>query len=247
MDPTRFILIYIIHVSAAFLLLIIVYKVLKRNPKNRFNQIFSLFFFSNIISIVNNCFYAPISDPALEGLVSYLHLLSIYLLILSTGFILLCLFLMYYPEKMIQLKNQLIFILIYGGLVSIMFLIPNSATIEISADGNQGSPQWNFNLFLFIIIFSSVSLMLTFILSLKIYKQFENKAIRKKFILFIIGIIILFYNPYSIAIGHYLEPSVLRDFFLLSGIFSFPGFFLLYLGIGTEVQRTGSQINEIVG
>ncbi|MFX1445584.1 MAG: hypothetical protein ACFFHV_19380 [Promethearchaeota archaeon] len=217
-------------------LLYIVYKILKRNPKNRLNQLFSLFYISLITAITLNAVYATFSDPSLETLASFLNVLAFYFSCLAAGFLFECIFMLYNPRIMAQIKNQILFILIYGGIMLILFFIPGGATIKILDNGTQLSPVWNFPFFAFSLTIVLILFILSFWMSIRIYSQFENRKLAKRFLYFIIGIFIFYYIPIGVTISNYLNSPGIRLIFGISAGIIFIGVIFIYYGIGESIQ-----------
>lgn len=239
MELSRFITIYLIETSITIVLTFVAYRVLKRNPKSKFNQFFTFFVLSIVCSLLLNILYAGITEPSFEVFVSFLNLISYYFIYLSAGFMLLSFFLLAYPEKMMKVKNQVSFITIYGLLAMGIFFIPNGALVPISADGIQSSPIYSLNLLIFSLVFFTLALCISLAISFKLYKTFQDSLLRKKFKAFIIGIMILYYNPISIAIGNYITDPFWGMFLSLSMLFTFPGIYLIYkvLGAGEDAIK----------
>jgi hypothetical protein len=137
---------------------------------------------------------------------------------------------------MAQLKNQILFILIYGGLMLVLFFIPGGATIKILKNGTQLSPVWNFSLFAYCLTILTILLIFSFWMSIRIYSQFKNRDLAKRFLYFIIGVFIFYYIPIGVAISNYINNPGIRLIFGISAGIIFIGVIFIYYGIGESIQ-----------
>jgi len=231
-----FLLYYLTALIAAGILSIVVYKILKRNPKNRFNQIFSLSYISITVSILIDLILSSVADPAHENLVNFLFILVNMCLYTATGFILLSILILYGPKKVLENKNQILFVLIYAGLASIYFFIPKPNAIRISPEGIQYAPKIYLPEFVFNLVFYTSSLSITMFFALKVLRDIKDPKVKKRFLLFIIGICVLYYFPFGIAISNYIDTEEIRWLHMNLTALSLSSVFLIYYGIGSNLD-----------
>ena len=230
-------LVFGVYLTLCIFLLLIVYKILKRNPKNRLNQLFSLFYLSLFISVLLNCIYITFSDPSLQSLASLLNVIAFFIACLAAGFLSLCILLLYKPLKMTKTKNQVIFILIYGCILSVLFFIPDGSKIVILSSGLQLSPVWNFMFFAYSLTIFIILLIISLLISTKVYKQIQDEILAKRFKFFIIGIFIFYYIPIGVTITNYLDNPLMRLLFAMTATIIFVGAIFIYYGIGTKLEE----------
>ena len=106
---------------------------------------------------------------------------------------------------MTKTKNQVIFILIYGCILSVLFFIPDGSKIVILSSGLQLSPVWNFMFFAYSLTIFIILLIISLLISTKVYKQIQDEILAKRFKYFIIGIFIFYYIPIGVTITNYLD------------------------------------------
>ncbi len=243
-DPWRFYLIYIIFGFVCIFFCFISYKVLKRDPKDKINQYFSLFFITGSIGLSINLLYSSFSDPSLQLLASFLNILTWYFLCLSTGFLLLSIFLLYQPQKIVKTLNQIIFILAYNGILSVLFLIPAGVEVKILPDGTQLYAVWNFSFFIYILIILLISFSINFRYSIKIYKHLTIEDLARKMKSFIIGMSIFYYIAIGACFTNYLNFLILRQIYAMSSTVIIIGVLLIYYGMGTGIKRSYNYLSK---
>ena len=237
MDPLRIFQIYFIFGTVCILFLFFGFIILKRDPKDRLNQVVSSFFIMNSLSAIVNFIYASISDPLYQPLVNFLHKITIYILCFAAGLALLIIILLNNPMVIHETKTQLKFLLVYGSVLYGIFFIPNGVEVKILSDGTQLFPIWSFLFFLYIIIILLVNMVYSFYICIKLYKGFKNKILVKRMKLFIGGIICYFYIIVLLCFTHYLNIFILRQVFAISGVFVVIGGFLFYYSVGTSLKQ----------
>lgn len=234
----RFIQIYVIFVFLFSFFLFIGIRVLRRNPKNRLSQIFSLAFITVSISLIVNFFYPFITNPKFHSVVNLLNAIAIYLVCLGMGLLLLFTILLYKPEQIENTKNQLLFILIYSGISAGIFFIPEGTDVKITSDGTQSYPVWNLPFSFYIITVLLCSMIYTLYTGIKIVKKFKSQILAKKMKYFIIGISHFYYIGLGIPIFNYLNIEILRIIFAISGFIAIiSGGLYLYHGIGASLKQ----------
>ncbi|MFX1496348.1 MAG: hypothetical protein ACFFBH_02370 [Promethearchaeota archaeon] len=126
-------------------------------------------------------------------------------------------------------KRQIIIILIYISIGLIILFLPGGITISESTDW---SPIFSFPFFITMyIFFSSAIFVPSLILSLKLYKSFADKKLRKRFLYFFVGIIGMFIAFYGLILFNTWYNVIFRTiwaflvFFIVvpSGIFIYYG------------------------
>lgn len=234
----RFIHIYIFFALIFAIILFISYSILKRDMKNKLNQILSLFHICLALSFFINFIYASLSDPSLEPLATQLHILAIYFVSVSSGFLLLFIILLYKSEiKLKSLKNRLFFMAIYFIISIGFFLIPQGAKVPIKSDGTQLHPVWTLPFFLFYLCVISPTMILSLIISKKIYDEFKVKILAKRMKLFVLGICCIYYMGFAVGLMNYLNVPTLRNIFTLTYAIPIIGVILIYHSMGRTLKQ----------
>jgi hypothetical protein len=234
----RFIHIYILYVVICSIFLITSYKIIRRDAKNRLNQLLSTFLILISFSMISNFIYASFSEPSLEPAAVLLHILSMYLISFSLAFLLLFNLTLYNPESSItKTSNQIIFLSLYSIISLVLFFIPNGIKIEILYDGTQSYPVWSFLFFLYYLIIFIPPMIYSLIICMKIYNKFSSKRLAKRMRLFILGILCFYYIGLMVCFTNYLNIDFLRNIFTLTGLLAIIGVFLIYFSVGKSLSQ----------
>ncbi|MFX0176924.1 MAG: hypothetical protein ACFE85_11910 [Candidatus Hodarchaeota archaeon] len=225
------------HTFLSLLLYYLAFKVIKRN-RNRITLALGAFYFFPATGFLLNLIFLPFSS-SLGGYILYF---SAAFLILF-GFIFLILFIinllnmkMYY-----SIKKQLIIVIIYGLADLILLLWPGGITIN-----EQTNWTPSFSIQFFIISYLFFTLVISFpsiLLSIKLYHTFTDKRLKKKFGLFLIGIIGMFSAFYGLILYNTSELTdaviILENFKSIWTVLVFciviPSGLLIYYGIGQNL------------
>lgn len=234
----RFIHIYILYVVICSIFLFTSYKIIKRDAKNKLNQLLSTFLILISFSMISNFIYASFSDPSLETAAVLLHTFSMYLISFALAFLLLFNLTLYNPENSLtKTNNQIIFLFLYSMISLVMFFIPNGIKINISSDGTQSYPVWSLVFFLYYLIIFIPSMIYSLIICVKIYKKFSSKRLAKRMRLFILGILCFYYIGLMVCLTNYLNIDFLRNIFTLTGLLAIIGVFLIYFSVGKSLSQ----------
>ncbi len=234
----RFIHIYVLYVVICSIFLITSYKILRRDVKNRLNQLLSTFLILISFSMISNFIYASFSEPSLEPAAVLLHTLSMYLISFALAFLLLFNLTLYNPESSItKTSNQIIFLSLYSIISLVLFFIPNGIKIEILSDGTQSYPVWSFVFFLYYLIIFIPPMIYSLFICVKIYKKFSSKRLAKRMRLFILGTLCFYYIGLMVCFTNYLNIVFLRNIFTLTGFVAIIGVFLIYFSVGKSLNQ----------
>jgi hypothetical protein len=210
---------------------------LKRDSKDRLNQLLASFFLFIVFSLINNFIYASISDPSLQHVATFLHILSVYFITVAAGFLLLFIILLYNPEgKFSSSTHQILFLIIYNIIGIGSFFIPNGAKIYISQDGTQLYPVWNLFFFLYFLAIMIPNIVVSLIFSIKIYKKFQIEALAKRMKFFLIGLCCVYYMGIAVGLTNYLNLDLVRYIFTLTQAIPIIGVLLIYYSVGTSLR-----------
>ncbi|MFX1366575.1 MAG: hypothetical protein ACFFCE_01210 [Promethearchaeota archaeon] len=230
LDLARFIAIYIGLGAIFFFNFCIVYKILQRQ-KNRLNLSLCGFYTSISCGLLFNFIYAPITIPET---VKILNLLSNFFVFLSPVFLTVYTLILEKSEKGIATYKLLIFIIIYGILLSYIFLNPSNVKIDASTDW---IPVWSIFYSIYLTTVSSViGIIPALILSIMIYKRIKIEEIKNRWRYFLIGLcgcIILFY---CFIISNTLNNAALRLIISLISISLLLWGYLMYYGVGRHIS-----------
>ena len=235
----RFILVYVIYVIICLFFAAISYSILKRDIRDRLNQLLALFHLFLVFSLISNFIYASISDPSSEYVVEFMHKFSMYLIIVASGFLLLFIVLLYNPEsKFALIKYQVLILIIYNLFGIGAFFIPDGVKVTILSDGTQLYPVWNIYFFIYYIAILFPNMIISLIITIKIYKNFQIEALAKRMKKFLLGLCCIYYMGFGVGITNFLNIPLLRTIFTLTQAVPIIGVILIYYSVGTSLKES---------
>jgi hypothetical protein len=215
----------------SFLIVIVTFvyvgiKTLKRNPSNRTNQIFAIFFFATSIALAFNIPAPFMVDDVRKVLI----IITAYGVSVSIGILLIFTFVLYFSNKIVTDKRKwtiaCLFALIFVGY----FFIPNGVFLDTST--GVSVTRYSTELAVYFLIGTQTAYVLILWFAAKAYKNFTDQAMQKRFRYFLFGLvcfeIMLFLTPLLNA--GWVPPEMQ---FLL--FFALPGAILIYLGVGKHL------------
>jgi len=233
MDLARFLTVYIVQLGMGIIYIIFGLIILKRGTK-RLNQIFSTFYLLSASGTIVNVVYVSFT---INPLVKILHFITYYLFCFAILYLLVFTLIVLKSEKVFTVKKHNLMAVIYGGLL--LGLAPigwyGGITIDASTDWR---PVWSLAFLLYALIVISVCAIIpTLYYSIQVYKKFEDEIIKKKWLFYILAIIGYFAILYLTSISNYLNNPSFRLFTSITGLTLFATAFLLYYGVGKEIEK----------
>lgn len=231
LDTARFINVYIGQglVFAYFIFLTI--KILQRDKK-KLNLILSGYYIFIAVGLIINFIYAPLSNPEI---IKILNSLTNFFVFFGMIFLFLYNLILYRAPKSIRPFYLLIIIIIYGILLSFIFFIPGGVQIDPSTNWK---PVWSVLFFVYlIIVVSSVCIIPSLLLSVLLYKRFQNENIKKRWRCFILGISGVYFIMYCTMISNTLNDPNFRFISAIISISMFLWGYLMYYGVGRGIKR----------
>jgi hypothetical protein len=234
MTPTRFITVYVVQGLMCVYFAYLAIKILTRDTK-RLNVIFSGFYICNVISLVINFIYAPITE---QLVVLVMHSITTFFAFFSPIFILIFELMLKSPEKRFTTKKQALFLTGYGGLLTSMliFLFIEDWGVEIGPP--DWTPHWMTPFFIYLVSIVSICVVApSFFISYQIYKKFDDHQLKRKWEYFIIGLGAFYACAYGIFISNFLNISIFRTIIgIVALILIISGGYLMYIGVGRQLE-----------
>ncbi len=236
-SPTRILTVYVVQGLMFAIILFLAYKTFRRG-KNRLNRIFIQFYLSLAMGLFINFIYAPLDDIPI---VLYLNFLTHFFLFFGVIFLVIFNFVLLKSEKVFTKKKQYTLMLTYGILLFfgmlILISIPEMG-VEIGGPPNY-SPIWKIPFFIYVVsiitIFATVPSGYSI---LKIYTEFEDEELKKKWKQFSLGYFNILTFSYLSFIVNFLDDPTLR---LINGVIGFilitSAVYLLYHGVGRQISE----------
>jgi len=229
MDIARFIQIFLVQGLAGLFYLFIAYKILKRERKG-LNLILSSFYICVAFAVILNVVYAFIY---VEEVVYILHVTTYYLLCFPLIFLLVFVLILLKSEEIFTPKLQLILIVVFAALLVGLWLIPNGVTIN---ENTNWKPDWSLMYLLYsFTVCSLFAIFPTIYLSIKLYRKFEYKALKKKLKFFLIGIIGYFFLYFGTSISNTLNDPTFRIIWSLLSLPTLVSLYFVYFGVAKNL------------
>ena len=228
MDIARFIQIFMVQGLAGLFYLFIAYKILKRERKG-LNLILSSFYICVAFAVIINVIYAFIF---VEEIVYILHVTTYYLLCFPLIFLLVFVLILLKSEDVFTPKFQLILIIVFGILLVGLWLIPNGVTIN---ESTNWKPDWSLIYLLYSLIVCSFAIFPTIFVSIKLYRKFEYKGLKKKLKYFLIGINGYFFLYFGTSISNTLNDPTFRIIWSLLSLPMLVSLYFVYFGVAKNL------------
>ena len=231
LDLARIFTLFVIQLILAFVFLYLAFIIIKRNRK-RLNISFSWFYISSAIAIFLNMAYALLFNEFLVALLNYFANFFVgygLIFILMTNKMMLQSSAVFTSKQ--QAKNMIIYAILLG--LSIIFYPFGGVIINETTDWR---PVWDIYFFIYLVaietIFAVVPILYT---SFKIYRKMSEKAIKKRWARFFLGIIGLLIYLYLTFLSNLLNNPTFRLFATLYAITAVFWAALIYNGIGKQL------------
>ena len=231
-DTSRFIMIYIAQSIFVVYFTLITLQVLRRK-RQRLNVIFSFFFITIIIANILNMIYATMTN---ETIILIFNFFTNFFLCFGPIFILVVNMLILESTIIFSVKRQNRYILYYGLLLLLgmaIFYIFGGVSVT-----SEFRPKFSLIFLIFILIITAALVVIPIIsTSLKIFFSFEMKALKRKWIFYVIGFLGSISIAYLFFVNNYLDNA---NFRLLIAIYSISVIlwgYLMYYGIGFKLKK----------
>ena len=232
LDMARILQVFIIQGIILIFFTYIAICIISRG-RSKLNITFSLFYICIVVAAVVNMIYALILD---ESIVLILNFIVNFFVAFGLIFLLSFNYQILKSKFEFTIKKQMALILVYAILLAFMAaFLPFGGVIINESTGWK--PVWSLIFFLYVIIVVSIVAMIpTIYTSLKIYSGFESKDIRKRWILYFVGMCGFFSYMYGAFYINYLNDPSIRLIFSIYGITVFLWAYLVYYGVGKQLS-----------
>jgi len=229
---TRIFGIFVIQPILIIFFLSIAFRILYRNRNNLTLTLSTFYILSAAGFAINILFLISISlFPDLYILLMILYLTTSFLVIFSPIFILI--FLIHLQKQLFKLWHQIFIISLYGVGCFIILILPDGISL---GEFTNWIPIFSWNLLIFFYVYFTIGIFFPiFYLLIKIFKTFEDKSLRKKFIYFSIGILLLLVSVYGLVLYNTWQDTIFRSIWSLVSLIVIPSGLLIYYGIAQNL------------
>ena len=229
---TRIFGIFIIQPIVILFFIYIVIRILKRN-RNLLTLTLSAFYILSAAGFIINIFFimGTLLPVELSLILSLFYFISSFLVIFSPIFLVIFLFLI--KRQDFSSKSYILLTSIYGLGCLLLLLMPEGIDIGIHTDWIP-EYSWTF-LIVFYIFFSLIILIPTIYLLTKLLMSFQDKDLRRKFFIFLIGIFSMLMSFYGLVLFNTWQDRTFRAIWSILSLMVIPAGLLIYNGIGQNL------------
>lgn len=232
-DTGRLLIIFIPQLILAGLFLFLAIKLLRRNQQRPTLTLCMLYFLS-ASGLIFNALHVVLAvfQPENVALLLVIYFLSYFALLFSPVFILTFIISILRLGDVFTIKKQLIITLIYGFIVFIIFFTPNGI---IFSELWRPSYSWGFLTLVYISLTVFIVLP-TIWYSRRLIKTFQDKMLKRKLIIFIIGIYGMLSSIYGTVLYLTWQNSLFSSLWsIITTFVIIPSAIFIYYGIGREL------------
>ena len=228
---TRFFGIFIIQPIVILIFTYIAIRILKRN-RNLLTITLSAFYILIAAGFIINIFFimGTLLPVELALIPSILYFISSFLVIFSPIFLVIFLFLI--KRQDFSSKSYILLTSFYGLGCLLILLIPGG--IDVIHTNWIPKYSWMF-LIIFYIFFSLIIVIPTIYLLTKLLVSFQDKGLRKKFFIFMIGILSMIIIFYGLVLYNTWKNDTFREIWSIVSLIVIPAGLLIYNGIGQNL------------
>lgn len=226
----------------AIIFIILAYLIIKNDKDYIVNRFFALFFISIVIACIFQMIY--LFNYA-EFIIIILNILTNNALTFGLLFLLLAFMAILKGEKMFFRDKMNLFIIflipvliiidfiwgLLGLMIFFLYIPPGVGVVHGST-----RPIWNIPFGTSNIILTQIMIIIIFLISIKIYNQ-SKARVKKRFRLFILGIMLLDIHLIFLPITNMNILPILNDFLIIYQIAGIIGSFLLFLGLYKKIEK----------
>jgi hypothetical protein len=232
-DLVRFIQVFIVQFGICGVGFLILSALILRRSTKYLNQIFSMFFINVAVGSIINVIYVYLTNAAI---VRVLNIMSYYFFTWAMIFLLVFNLIIFKSQKQITRDKQLLLILLGALLLLGLFVIGLLGTVQIDETTNW-KPVWELPFFLYAIITGSVLMVIPAVyFSFKIYSQFEDRTLKKKWKYYIVGCLNYYSMWVGVSLSNFLNNGTFRTILSIYALISFITLYIMYYGVGKSLN-----------
>ncbi len=202
-------------------------KTLRRNPSNRTNQIFALFFFWTSAALAMNLPVPLLSDFDLREM---LVAISLYGTSVGMGLLLIFMLVLRYSNKIVTDRRKwMIFILFLVGFIGYFFVPDGIYYVPV---GVYYAIRYAAPLVLYFLAGTQVAFLPIFWLAVKTSRSFGDDAVKQRFRKVLLGLVCFEIMLVTLPV---VNAGWMPEWGFVFQVFAIPGAILVYLGVGKHL------------
>lgn len=209
------------------------YQILKRK-KQRINLMLSGFLISATIGNILNMFYAVLTN---NTVILILHFLTLFFIFFGIVFVFIVNMIILESTLVFSVKRQNRYIVLYGTLLFFGMLILLLLPFDLVEIHSRGYPIWHPIFFFYVVsIITGFAIIPLIYTNFKIYFRFETKALKRKWLGYLIGSLGVITIMYLLMINNLLVSASYRSIISIAGFSIVLWVSLMYYGIGSKLK-----------
>lgn len=225
---SRIVQVFIIFLGGGTFFLVLSFLILRKN-NHRLNFTICGFFIFIFLGGLVNAIYVLLTTHVDESIVVALHILTYIFFCLAQMFLLLFNLILWKSEKLFTLRKQLIILGLYLAFLLVLFFIPEGVRIN---ENTHYRPQWNLLFFIYAnIVWMGFAMIPTLYTSLKLFRIFEDPEIKKRWKIYLIGIIMIYIELFGVGVMILINDPYLRQIWNIYDVSVLIGAFFIYYGV----------------
>ena len=206
--------------------------ILKRQ-RNNLSYALSCFFIFIFLGGLFNAIYVLLTTQVNEPTVCFLHFVTYFFFCFAQIFLLIFNLILLRSDRIISKKKQFYILGIYAILLWGLLLIPEGIHINKST---YYRPQWNLAFFIYAnLVWIGCAMIPTLYTSLKIYKSIDDSDLKKKWIYYLIGTIMVYIELFGVGVLIYINDPTLRLIWNIYDLTVILGAILIFYGVGRQL------------
>ncbi len=228
-ELSRVLLAFGLQLFVSILFFFLAYKVLKRK-RSHTTLILGVYYILPAITFMLNIFiiFVPLNSPFIGY---FLYYLAAFFIFFGQGFIVIFLIILLYSDYELEVKKPILIICAYAFFIIILLIIPDGIILDVETNFTP-TYSWIFLITSYIFLTLFVYLP-TSMLSIKLFKTFKEKNLKKKLKFFIFGVIGMAIAMYGLILYNTWQNEIFRGIWTITVFFVVvPSGILIYYGIG---------------
>ncbi|MHA1728088.1 MAG: hypothetical protein ACTSWY_05090 [Promethearchaeota archaeon] len=221
------ILIYGVYGGIIILFSYFSFSVLKRDPKNRILQMFSLFLMFSVLGLIDTLVYRTLDTLGNTIFTEIGNRISMFLNTFTLVFLLLFNMIILKGDLEFTRQKIITYTVIYALICSPLLFIP---AVYFTADQARDS-VYTYAMPIYGLIIAIATFLYILKIAFVLYRQFTDKKLRRRYLNTILAICMFMWVLIGTYLANWLNNPTFRLIFTISALIIYPAGILLYQGM----------------